>query len=394
MKRSHENQRRVSEMVEKIEYYDDALINSEKRPILPIIIYREKGPILGIYNFPTIESEINTTASTLYRMFCHRNEVYAQQFQDSSGKWGFSKMLDYIRRETVIDHITGKKTIGVYEIGLDDDVTWGCFDVDSHGDGETGEVARDKVRSLCDVLEVYGVPFMLEASGSPGSYHIWIFFKRTRTYNAYRFMRQVAREAKVKGIEIWPKQKKLDKNGKFGNLVKLPICLHNKTGARSAFLDAETFEPLEGLILVPGRVVLLEIPELSGDKLAMPKARRVQPAEESGAFCGSEPGLLDHCMVRALAEGTPLEGGEGHLLRLAIATKAANIGMPPEEAALLFKDQPDFDYDLSLKKCREPAEYGYSPWSCEKLRDSCGELVTRWCGSCPFASPRLRGVVL
>lgn len=392
MKGTHSEKRSIAEMVEKIELYDEERINSENHSFLPMILYREKGAKLGIYNFPTIESEINTTASTLYRMFCHRDEVYAQQFKDPSGRWGFSKVLDYIRRETVIDHIKGKKTIGVYEIGLDDDVIWGCFDVDSHGEGETGEAARDKVRSICDVLEVYGVPFMLEASGSPGSYHIWIFFKRTRTYNAYRFMRQVAREAKVKGIEIWPKQKKLDKNGKFGNLVKMPICLHNKTGARSAFLDAETFEPLEGLILVPGRVVLLEIPELSGDKLAMPKARKAKAAEESGASCGS--GSLDYCMVRALAEGDPLTGGEGHLLRLAIATKAANIGMPPEEAALLFKDQPDFDYDLSLKKCREPAEYGYSPWSCEKLRDSCGELVTRWCGSCPFASPRLRGVVL
>lgn len=390
LKGTHSEKRSIAEMLEKIELYDEDRINSENHSLLPIILYREKGVILGIYNFPMIESEINTTASALYRMFCHRGEVYAQQFKDPSGRWGFSKVLDYIRRETVIDHITGKKTIGVYEIGLDDDVIWGAFDVDSHGEGETGEDARAKVRSICDVLEVYGVPYMLEASGSPGSYHIWIFFKRTRTYNAYRFMRQVASEAKVKGIEIWPKQKKLDKNGKFGNLVKLPICLHNKTGARSAFLDAETFEPLEGLILVPGRVVLLEIPEPSGDGQAMPKARRVT-AEESGAFCGS--GSLDYCMVRALAEGIPLEGGEGHNLRVAIATKGAFIGMTPSEVGALFSGQSDYDPEFSRSKAEEIGERGYSPWSCDKLRDSCGEFVTRWCPTCPFVSPRLRGVV-
>lgn len=391
MKGRRSDLRRLPEMVEKIELYDEGLINSENHYILPIHINRLNVAILGIYNFPTIESEIHTTATTLYRAFCHRAEVYAQQFKDSSGHWGFSKMLEDIRLETLIDHVTGKKTIGVYEIGLDDDVTWGCFDVDSHEAGDDGTAAREKVRSICDVLEVYGVPYLLEASGSKGSYHVWVFFKRTRTYNAYRFMRQVASEAKVKGIEIWPKQKKLDKNGKFGNLVKLPICLHNKTGARSAFIDVDTFEPLEGLILVPGRVVLLEIPELTGDAQAMPKARR-SPAEESGAVCGS--GSLDHCMVRALAEGEPLTGGEGHSLRMAIATKAANIGMPPEEAAMLFSGQPDFDFDKSLAKCQEPARYGYSSWSCAKLRDSCGEFVTRWCPTCPFAGPRLRGVVL
>ena len=388
MKRSRGDQRRVSEMVEKIELYDESLINSEKRHFLPILYNELKVPILGIYNFPTIESEIHKTATTLYRVFCHRVEVYAQQFKDSSGRWGFSKMLDDIRLETLIDHVTGKHTIGVYEIGLDDDVTWGCFDVDSHGDGETAEDAREKVRSLVDVLEVYGVPFMLEASGSPGSYHLWILFKRTRTYNAYRFMRQVASEAKVKGIEIWPKQKKLDKNGKFGNLVKLPVCVHGKTGARSAFLDAGTFEPLEGEILVPGRVCLLEIPDLSGeDEKAMPKARRA-PAEGPGAVTGG----LDHCMVQALAAGADLSETPGHALRVAIATKAAFIGMTPAETAELFSGLPGFNRELSLAKAEEIAGRGYSPWSCETLRDSCGEIVARWCPTCPFVAAAFRGV--
>lgn len=393
MKRSREDQRRLSEMVEKIELYAEEEINSQKRHILPISYNRGKVPKLGIYNFPSKKTEIDITASTLYNLFCHRNEVYAKQFKDSKGKWGFSKVPAYIRRETILDHIAGKHTIGTYELGLDDDVIWGCFDIDSHDAEDDGTAARQKIRSLCDVLDVYGVPYMLEASGSPNSYHIWIFFKRTRTYNAYRFMRQVTREAKVHVPEIWPKQKKLNKNGKYGNLVKLPICLHNKTGARSVFLDAETFEPLEGEIRVPGRVVLLEIPDLSGDNLAMPKARKAKAAEDSGASCGSGPGQLDYCMVRALAEGVPLEGGEGHSLRVAIAAKAAFIGMTPEEAGALFSGQPDYDPEFSRSKAEEIGGRGYSPWSCEKLRDSCGEFVTRWCSSCPFASPRLRAVI-
>ena len=340
-------------------------------------------PKFAFYNIPSNTSELESNATSLYNLFVSRDDTYAQQLQ----KGGYDRIRGYLRFDALMDHVAGRKTAGAYQISLDDTVMWGCFDVDSHEAGDDGTVAREKVSSLVDVLEVYGVPYLLEASGSLGSYHLWVLFERTATYNAYRFVRQVAREAKVRGIEMFPKQKKTSRGG-YGNLVKLPMGINQKTGARSAFLDAGTFEPLEGLVLVPGRVCLLEIPELTGDAKAMPKATRSKAAEESGATCGG----LDHCMVQALAAGVPLTSGGGHLLRLAIATKAANIGMSPEEAALLFKGQPDFDYELSLKKCREPAEYGYSPWSCEKLRDSCGEFVTRWCPSCPFVAAAFRGV--
>ena len=386
MKGTHSEKRSLGEMVEKIELYDEDSIKCENHSFLPISYNREKGAISAFYNFPSNKSELDSNATSLYKAFVLRDDTYAQQLKEG----GYARVCGYLRYDALMDHVTLKKTAGVYEISLDDEVIWGCFDVDCHDEGEDGEAARDKVRSICDVLEVYGVPYLLEASGSPNSYHIWIFFKRTRTYNAYRFMRQVKAEAKVKGIEIFPKQKKVDLK-RYGNLVKLPLGVNQKNGARSAFLDVETFEPLEGEIRVPGRVVLLEIPELSGDARAMPKARRF-PAEESGAVCGS--GSLDYCMVRALAEGVPLEGGEGHLLRVAIATKAAFIGMTPEEAGALFSDQPDYDPEVSRSKAEEIGARGYSPWSCEKLRDSCGDMVTRWCPTCPFAGPRLRGVVL
>lgn len=383
----HSDRRTLTSMVEKIELYDEDIIFSENHSISPILIYRGNGVKLGIYNIPSNTSEVESTATSLYNTFCHRSECYAQQLKDSSGKWGFSKVNRQITRDNVIDHINGKATIGTYEIGLDDTVIWGCFDIDSHKEGDDGTEAREKVRDLADVMGVYGIPYMLEASGSPGSYHIWILFKRTDTYNAYRFMRQLAREAKIKGIEVWPKQKRLGKDGKYGNLVKLPICLHNKTGNRSAFVDVATFEPLEGEILVPGRVVLLKVPDLTTGGGAMPKPRKVSKIAEKPSSA-----TLDHCMINALADKLPLEGDHGHALRVAIAVKAAFIGMSREDAAMLFKDQPDFKYEYSLYKATEIGDRGHSPWSCETLRDKCGEFVTRSCPSCPFASPRLKGV--
>ena len=388
MERSRPEKRTLSSMVEKIELYDENLINSEKRHFSPIYVNRGKVPKLGIYNIPSNESEIETTAHSLYNTFCHRCECHAQQFKDHSGRWGFCKMNHQITLDTLMDHITGKKTIGVYEIGLDDDVTWGCFDIDSHAECDDGTEARGKVGDLAAVMEVYGVPYMLESSGSPGSYHVWILFKQTQTYNAYRFMRQLAREAKVKDIEIWPKQKCIGKDAKYGNLVKLPICLHNKTGNRSAFLDADTFEPLGGKIQVPGRVHLLEIPEITPrtvGRRGMPKATEPTQSPISST-------TLDHCMVCALADGVQLEGSEGHHLRLAIAIKAQKIGMTEDKAVSLFRGQKDFDPDFTRQKIGEIWSRDYSPMSCETLRDRCGDLVGRYCSTCPFARARPKGV--
>jgi hypothetical protein len=47
---------------------------------------------------------------------------------------------------------------------------------------------REKVGKVVEVLRNYTIPFLLEASGSMDSYHIWIFVSKTGTYNAYRFI--------------------------------------------------------------------------------------------------------------------------------------------------------------------------------------------------------------
>jgi DNA primase large subunit len=89
-------------------------------------------------------------------------------------------------------------------------------------------------------------------------------------------------------------------------------------------------------------------------------------------------------MQKALEEKISLEGSGGHLLRHAIAVKAQKVGLTEKEAAQLFQDQKDYDYDFSLGKVHEIWSRNYNPWSCEKLQDQCGTLVKGYCRSCPF----------
>ncbi|OPY55334.1 MAG: hypothetical protein A4E49_00454 [Methanosaeta sp. PtaU1.Bin112] len=370
--------RSVDDFIECIEFYNHGIINSQNHCILPTIIYRENAVKLGIYNFPQNEYELSSTSASLYSLFVNRTDHYAQQFKDSkSGKWTFSKVIGELTEKRIKQHIAGEITTGVYQIALDDTVTWCCDDFDSHN-GETD--TREKVGKVVGVLRNYGIPFLLEASGSMDSYHLWIFLSRTRTYNAYRFIRQINSEAGV-DPECWPKQKKLNKNNRFGNLVKLPVCYHNKSESRSAFIDADTFEPLEGPITPPGQVHLLEIPDLSeSSSEGMPKVSiRYETKRKT---CSRN--VLDYCMQRALDDKVSLQGSEGHHLRLAIAVKAQHIGLSAEETTQLFQSQTDYDDDFSLNKVLETWSYNYSPWSCYTLRDKCGKLINGYCRSCPI----------
>jgi len=379
---TNSERRSVKDYIERIELYMSNSINSENHCISSITMYRENAVKLRIYNFPSNENELDSTSGLLYSMFASRTDCHAQQYQNSeTTKWEFWKVLSPLTEDKIKQHVKGEVTLGAYEIALDDTVSWCVDDFDSHN-GETD--TREKVSKVVDVLKGHSIPFLLEASGSLDSYHLWIFLSKTKTYNAYRFIRQINSEAGVE-TECWPKQKSLhDKNGKYGNLVKLPVCYHRKSKGRSAFLDADTFEPLEGPIPHPGLVHLLEIPDLSESKYeGMPRVSSRHETKRKPCSCNA----LDYCMQRALEEKISLEGSEGHHLRLAMAIKAQKIGLDAEATAQLFQSQRDYDHDFSLNKVLETWSYAYSPWSCSTLRDKCGKLVKAYCQTCPFNRP-------
>lgn len=361
------------------DYYNNNEINSENRDISSIDTSRENVVLFGIYNNPLNKNELDITVESLRSMFMNRADAYGRQYKVEGGA-SWSKVIGSMSDEKLIEHIQGRATYGSYQLGLDDTVIWACLDIDSHEGNrpitdEVIEQTRADVKNVVAVLRRYNVPFLLEASGSPGSYHVWIFLSRTKTYNAYRFIRQVKAEAGIK-CEVFPKQKTFGKDGKYGNLVKIPICANQKCGGRSVFLNPDTFEPIEGVIEHPGRVRLLEVPEpgkKGKDALVMPRRAHRMPQD------GAE---FDPCMEKLLADKVALEGSEGHEMRVAIAIKAGLMGMSDEEVARVFADQPDYNHEISLSKVIEIRGYGYKPYSCAALKDKCGGLVEQYCGQC------------
>lgn len=371
--RKHSERRKVSDYIKSVEKCKNHSNLSNNQ-------YRENGVVFEFYN-NVDEKTTDCNARSLEAVFVNRKDCYAQQYLDEkTDRWGYRKVASPLNSDIIKLHLAGEITIATYQLALDDTVTWGCIDIDNHNQERTTDDVQSDVWAVCKILEKYDIPFLLEASGGPDSYHIWVFVKKTKTYNAYMFMRQIVSESGIDCKEIWPKQKKLGDHGKYGNPVKMPLCMHRRWDKRSQFINPQTFQPIEGAIPLPEFVNLLEIPDQSPNKAGfegMPRVRSDRPHSDNNT--------LDYCMIHALEDKIPLKESPGHAFRVAIAVKARVIGMSEEEAARLFAKQDDFDYDISLYNVKKTYKYGYrSPYSCDKLRSECGDIVKKYCVTCPF----------
>ncbi|NMC18726.1 MAG: hypothetical protein GYA38_10100 [Chloroflexi bacterium] len=347
--------------------------------------YRQNGQFLPNY-VKVWQGDQEQLALFLGIYFVNRSDCYAKQYWDvRHEKWSYYKevkSLDDINLDAIKQHVRGQLMpqgyrfcIAVYQIDRDDRVSWICYDLDNH-DNSNPEVQED-VKRLLAVLDSYSIPYLLEASGSEDSYHVWVFLVPTRTYNAFKFSRQIAAEAGIK-CEIWPKQQSINSDkAEFGNPVKLPLCFHNKTGRRSGFLDPQTFKPLE-YVPLPGLVRLFEIPE----PLRKPAQKPVRaPISDNGSAPG--PSGFHPCLQHLIDSRVQLSGGSGHAARTAIAIDACNSGLSKEAAIDLFRHQDDFKLEYTTYQIESIYSKSLKPFSCSTLLDKCGDLVRCYCETCP-----------
>ena len=347
--------------------------------------YRQNGQFLPNY-VKVWHGAPDQLALFLGVYFVNRSDCYAKQYRDTRHeKWGYHKVtesLDDINLDAIKRHVRAQLMpqgyrfcIAVYQIGRDDRVSWICYDLDNHYN--SNPEVREDVKRLLAVLDSYSIPYLLEASGSEDSYHVWVFLVPTRTYNAFKFSRQIAAEAGIK-CEIWPKQQSINSDkAEFGNPVKLPLCIHNKTGRRSGFLDPQTFEPLE-YVPLPGLVRLFEVQEPQRKPVQNPI--RVSVSDNRPAPRCSK---LRPCLQKLIDSHVLLRGGPGHAARTAIAIDAYNAGLSKEAAVDLFKHQDDFKLDYTMHQIESIYSKGLKPFNCSTLLDKCGDLVGCYCKTCP-----------
>lgn len=179
-----------------------------------------------------------------------RDGVYAQQFGDGRN-FGYKPIYAPYNKNVVTSHMDGDITTGLYFMRHDNTVFMTCIDLDVCKEkinellenGTLFEQIKDDAGKICNILKKHDIPYLLEDSGYKGM-HFWFFFnKAIQAKEARQFLNNFMTEGQPNpnfNWEIFPKQDIVPYE-KLGNLVKVPLGIHLKTGKRCFFMDPETF---------------------------------------------------------------------------------------------------------------------------------------------------------
>lgn len=183
-------------------------------------------------------------------LFAGREDVYARQWWGEHGQGGYSPVREPFTPKVARNHLLGGITVGVYPVRLDDTVTFCAFDIDltkraiARARGSVQEARRlkaaiaDSSQRLLQALEQLGLPALMEESGYKGR-HLWLFFERPEPARVvHQFGALVLAGFELRGtdvhLEFFPKQASAGSG--LGNLIKLPLGIHRRTGRRSRLL--------------------------------------------------------------------------------------------------------------------------------------------------------------
>ncbi len=186
-------------------------------------------------------------------LFGGREGVHARQWYEPGRGGGYSPVRAPLTVELVRAHLAGKVTLGAYTLRLDDTVTWFCLDLDirrkaleaAGDDVHRRAHLEQRMREACEAIQVglerLRLPAIVEDSGFKGR-HFWgLLAEPLPAELVHRFGKRLLRAlrpaAPELNLEFFPKQGHVPPGG-VGNLVKLPLGVHRRSGRRSAFLDA------------------------------------------------------------------------------------------------------------------------------------------------------------
>jgi superfamily II DNA or RNA helicase len=196
-------------------------------------------------------------------LFRGREDVYAQRWESPDGRSGYSprterdwraynaakpedrKRVDKETRknlpltdEAIHGHLTGKQTLGVYPLLLNETCWFLAVDFDK-------KTWKDDASAFLSTCRELNVPVALECSRSGNGAHIWFFFDRpvpagvARRLGTLLLTRTMERRHQL-GLDsydrFFPNQDTMPKGG-FGNLIALPLQKVPRESGFTEFLD-------------------------------------------------------------------------------------------------------------------------------------------------------------
>lgn len=212
----------------------------------------------------TSDSPVAAKLALFRTLFEGRDDVFAVRWQSKGGRSGYApacahewdralcgkpkvkcaecpnRALLPVTDEVIRDHLTGRHTVGVYPLLLDETCRFLALDFDK------AEWRRD-VSAFIDVCAQFGVPPYVEVSRSGSGAHVWVFFAQAiqavqaRRLGSALLTQTTARRHEV-GLDsydrLFPGQDTLPKGG-FGNLIALPLQRQPRDQGKSVFVGAD-----------------------------------------------------------------------------------------------------------------------------------------------------------
>ncbi len=198
-------------------------------------------------------------------LFRGREDVFAQRWESPDGRYGYSprterdwhaynaakpeerKRVDKETRknlpltdEAIHAHLTGKQTLGVYPLLLNETCWFLAVDFDK-------KTWKDDASAFLSTCRKLSVPAALERSRSGNGAHIWFFFDRpvpagvAQRLGTLLLTRTMERRHQL-GLDsydrFFPNQDTMPKGG-FGNLIALPLQKVPRESGFTEFLDDE-----------------------------------------------------------------------------------------------------------------------------------------------------------
>lgn len=204
--------------------------------------------------------EIDVVASSLMpsdadvarfvHLFSGRENIYARQWCDASGTHGYTPVHQPFTFAVAKNHLLGNITVGVYPVRLDNTVTFFAFDIDinkgalTKAGGSLSEARRLRAEASTQTSQLYvalcalGIAPLMEDSGYKGR-HLWVFLEEpveatiVRQFATLFLATHPVRSREIH-VECFPKQSTAGSG--VGNLIKLPLGIHRRTGRRSRLL--------------------------------------------------------------------------------------------------------------------------------------------------------------
>lgn len=236
------------------------------------------------------------------------------------------------------------------------------FDFDC--EAEVTKAWKDALAFSQTLRKYYNVEPLIKFSGRKG-YHVYVFLEKPVYFTPDQLDLAVkAYDSLQKRLLRGLKLETLDPSplGDIKRLARVPFSVHEATGSLCAPVN-QNLKPYVPESLAPYRTLK---PELFAPVLRELKAQALFSILGRAWKKPRRTAKVRPCIQAALKQ--PLDGGNGHLMRLAVAVEFLHADMKTEDVAKLFQAQPDFSLKRSFYFVRNAQKKRYKPFKCQTIR--------------------------